>query len=212
LENLPEAPCIQPQNPNNFDIQPPYQHTPTHPSKTLDAHITRSHYDRAVSRAPVCKTPSQDAITNELIKHLPETAHKIIYKLFLIMAKHSYTPIERCRSATCLLYKPNKNPHNIAKYRPIALVNGILKLWTSILAYIGSSWEEAQGILSDAADGFRQHRKICDDLFTHIMMYEDAKMSKKHIYTTAFSYFKGAFGGMDHRILFKRMRELGFPE
>jgi hypothetical protein len=43
------------------------------------------------------------------------------------------------------------------------------------------------------------------------MMYEDAKMSKKHIYT-AYSDVKGAFGGMDPRILFKTMRDLEFPE
>ena len=43
------------------------------------------------------------------------------------------------------------------------------------------------------------------------MVYEDAKLFKKHIYT-AYSDFKGAFGGMDHRILFKTMRELGLPE
>ncbi len=43
------------------------------------------------------------------------------------------------------------------------------------------------------------------------MMYEDAKMSNKHIYT-AYSDFKGAFGGMEHRIIFKTMRDLGFPE
>ncbi len=42
-------------------------------------------------------------------------------------------------------------------------------------------------------------------------MYEDSKLSRKHIYT-AYSYFKGAFGGMDHRILFKIMKELGFPD
>ena len=48
-------------------------------------------------------------------------------------------------------------------------------------------------------------------LTTHIMMYEDAKLSKRHIYT-AYSDFKGAFGGMDHIILFKTMRELGLPE
>ena len=37
------------------------------------------------------------------------------------------------------------------------------------------------------------------------MMYEDAKLSKKNIYT-AYSDFKGAFGCMDHRILVKVMR------
>ncbi len=95
------------------------------------------------------------------------------------MAKHNYTPEEWCRSATCLLYKPNKkDPHNIAYYRPIALMNGILNIWTSILTKICSPWAEAQGILSDNAEGVRPHRKIYDSLSTHIMIYEDAKISK----------------------------------
>jgi hypothetical protein len=41
------------------------------------------------------------------------------------------------------------------------------------------------------------------------MMYEDAKISKRNIYT-AYSDFKGAFGGMDHRILLQLMEEYGF--
>jgi hypothetical protein len=74
------------------------------------------------------------------------------------MAKHNYTPIAWCRSATCLLYKPNKkDPHNIAYYRPIALMNGILKLWTSILTNIGSPWAEAHGILSDTSDDTKRY-------------------------------------------------------
>jgi hypothetical protein len=90
-------------------------------------------------------------------------------------------------------------------------MNKILKLWTSILTNIGSPWAEAQGILSDTADRFKCHRKIYDSLSTHNMMYEDAKLFRKQI-CTAYSDFKGSFGGMDHRLLFKPMRELGFPE
>ena len=128
-------------------------------------------------RAPEGKPPGPDAITNELVKHLPEAAHTLLYKLFQIMAKYNYTPKEWCRSATCLSYTPNKkDPQNIAYYRPIAIINVILKLWTSILTNIGSPWAEAQGILRDVADGFRRHRKIYDSLLTHIMMYEYAKM------------------------------------
>ncbi len=60
------------------------------------------------------------------------------------MAKHSYTQGEWCKSSICLLYKPNKkDPHNIVYYRPIALMNGILKIWTSILTNIGCPWAEA---------------------------------------------------------------------
>ena len=43
------------------------------------------------------------------------------------------------------------------------------------------------------------------------MMYEDAKISRRNIYT-AYSDFKGAFGGMDHRILFQLMEEYGFQD
>ena len=125
------------------------------------------------------------------------------------MLQYNYTPKEWCRSATCLLYKPNKkDPRNIYNYPSIALMNCILEPWTSILANISSPWAEAQGILSDTIYGFRRYQKIYDSLTTYIMMYEDAKMSKKQIYTVC-SDFKGAFGGIDHRILFQTMRDLG---
>ncbi len=73
----------------------------------------------------------------------------------------------------------------------------ILKLWTSILSILGTETAEAEGLFSDTADGFRPHLNIYDSLSTHINMYEDAKLSQKNIYT-AYSDFKGAFGGMDH--------------
>jgi hypothetical protein len=41
------------------------------------------------------------------------------------------------------------------------------------------------------------------------MMHEGANMLKRHTYTAYFD-FKGTFGGMDHIILFKITRELGF--
>jgi hypothetical protein len=86
----------------------PPAHTNPRPPETLDTYITKSHYDRAKSRAPPDKAHGPDAITNELIKHLPEDAHKLILILFQLVAKHNYTPREWYKSATCLLYKPNK--------------------------------------------------------------------------------------------------------
>ena len=77
----------------------------------------------------------------------------------------------------------------------------ILKLWISVLTSIGTQTAEAEGIFSDTADGFRSRRNIHDSLSTHIMMYEDAKLSNRGIYA-AYSCLKGAFRGMDHRILF----------
>jgi hypothetical protein len=129
------------------------------------------------------------------------------------MAKHNYTPKKWCTSATKVIYKPNKiDPHNPYNYRPIALINCILKLWRSILTSIGSQTAEFESIFSDTADGFRFHRNIYDNLSTHIiMMYDDAKIKKRNIYT-AYSDFKGVFGGIDHRILFHLMKKNGFQD
>jgi len=139
-DQLPQAPWIQPQNLDNFEFAPPIYNTTPHPVASLDSYITRSYYDRATTRAPEGKAPGPDAITNELIKHLTEATHTFLYNLLRIMAKYKYTPKEWCRTSTCLLYKPNKNdPHIIAYYRPVALVNSILNIWTSILTNIGSS-------------------------------------------------------------------------
>ena len=94
---------------------------------------------------------------------------------------------------------------------PIALMNCILKLWTSILTSIGSQTTESEGVFSDTAYGFRSHRNIYDSLSTHILMYEDAKISKRNIYT-AYSDFKGAFREMDHRIFLQLLKEYGFQD
>ena len=94
------------------------------------------------------------------------------------MARYNYTPTKWYTNATKLIYTPNKtDPRNPSNYRPIALMNCILKTWTSILTSIGTQTTESEGIFSDTADGFRSHINIYDSLSTHIVMYEDAKFS-----------------------------------
>ncbi len=62
-------------------------------------------------------------------------------------------------------------------------MNCILKLWTFILTSIGTQTAESGGVFSDTADCFRSHIHIYDSLSTHIMIYEDTKISKRNIYT-----------------------------
>jgi hypothetical protein len=128
------------------------------------------------------------------------------------MAKHSYTPKKWCINATKLIYKPNKTDPNIpTNYIPFALMNCILKIWTSILTTIGTQTAESEEVFNDTADGFRSHRNIYDSMSTHTTMYEDAELSRQNIYTT-YSDFKSAFGGMDHRILFQLIEGYGFHD
>ena len=146
----------------------------------LNEFLTRAHYTMAYQRVSAGKAPGPDTIPNEVIKFLPKKVHDVIYSLFTIMAKHSYTSQKWYTSATKLIYKPKKtDPNNPTNYRPIALMNCILKLWTSILTNIGTQIAESEGIFSDTTDGFRSHRNMYDNISTHITIYEDAKISQQ---------------------------------
>ena len=158
------------------------------------------------------KAPGPDGINNEILRNLPDRMHSIIFELFTILYEHEYTPPAWCRSATCLIFKPSKpDPTNPDFYRPIALMNTVLKLWTGTLHRMGSTHAEALGILRVCQDGFRHGRKIYDNLSTHIAMLEDAKVNRRNIYSSYLD-FRGAFNGSDHRLMFKFMRQMGMPQ
>jgi hypothetical protein len=62
-------------------------------------------------------------------------------------------------------------------YRPIALKNTFLKLWTCLIKDEGSTYAETCGIFSDQEDGFRLLCSIHDALASIIMMMEEAEIS-----------------------------------
>jgi hypothetical protein len=131
------------------------------------------------------------------------------YLQHTLLAHKAYTPLEWCRSTTCLLHKKG-DPTLLDNYLPIALMNNILKLLTALIKDACSKFAETLGILSDQQDGFRQQRSIHDALSSIIMMMEDAKRYNKDIYAM-YADLEGVFNAADHRIMFKHMRQLGMP-
>ena len=177
--------------------------TGTH-TDTGGAHnlLNYANYVRTVPRLATGKASGPDGMPNEVLRYLPDRMHSNIFGLFLLLAKHSYTPPSWSRSVTCLLFKHGKpDPMNPACYRPIALMNCILKLWTGTIQNALSAYSESIGITRDSQDGFRALRKIYDSLTTHISMLEDAKLHKKRYIYTCYIDSKSAFNGTDHRLL-----------
>jgi hypothetical protein len=101
-------------------------------------------------------------------------------------------------------------PTLLDNYRPLALMNNSLKLWTALVKGARSKCAETHGILSEQQDGFRLLRSIHNALSSIIMMMEDAKIYIKDIFIMG-ADFKGAFNAADHRIMFKHMRQLEMP-
>jgi hypothetical protein len=115
------SPWLNLNNPNPYETK---REDPNKAQHTLDHYLTRGHYTMAYRKASTSKAQSPDVVPNEIIKFLPDTTHYLIFTLFKLMAKHSYTPQKGCGSATKLIYKPNKSdPQNSSNYRPFALMN-----------------------------------------------------------------------------------------
>jgi hypothetical protein len=111
-------------------------------------------------------------------------------------------------SGALLAYYTKGDPSLLDNYCPIALMNNLLKLRTTLIKDSGSKYAETHGILSDPHDGFRFLHNIPDALASIIMMMEDAKIYNKDIYVM-YANFKGAFNAADHRIMFKHMCQFG---
>ena len=206
-EQLP-FPWEDPNLPDNFVLRP---HPNANPSLDITQMLDHSAFEDAFSTLAEGKAAGPDKIPNEIIKNLPENAKQAIYSFFLLMAKAAYTPQDWNIAATCLIYKPNKpDPTRCDYYRPISLMNCILKLWTATLQKSGSEYTDSLSIFSNNQDGFRARRKIYDTLMTQIHLFEDAKLHKNNIYT-CYIDFQCAFNKTDHDLMFRFMTHLGFP-
>jgi hypothetical protein len=62
------------------------------PTTTLEQLLSRDSFTTAISRLPVGKAPGPDGVPAEIIKHLHPSTLDAIFDLFLLFAKHSFTP------------------------------------------------------------------------------------------------------------------------
>ena len=181
------------------------------PNMTLLEMIDIGFLETAIATLAEGKAPGPDGIPNEIIKHLPESVKHLLYRIFMLMGDTTHTPSNWGLSATCLIFKPNKeDPAHCSSYRPISLMNCILKLWTSTLYLAGVAYVERLCILSNDQHGFRRSRQMLDALYSQIAMLEDAKLHKKDIYT-CYIDFKCAFNSTDHDVMFQTLEKMGLP-
>jgi hypothetical protein len=119
---LPIPPWELPDNPDNYTIGPRGD-----PSFILADLITRDTFDKTLNSLDTGKAPCPDGIPNEIIKFLPPATRSALFPLLSLLAHTSYTPPEWFHNTTCLLHKKG-DPTLLDNYRPIALMNNLLKL------------------------------------------------------------------------------------
>jgi hypothetical protein len=130
--------------------------------------------------------------------------------LFRIMWATAHTPDSWKENLTILLYKNKGENSDPSKYRPIALLDTLYKLWTSLQAKVLSDHAEEHSILSSQQAGFRRFHNTTQQLQLFTSALEDAKLTCQNIYALLVD-FTSAFKMIDHPTLFFTMQKLGFP-
>ena len=87
----------------------------------------------------------------------------------------------------------------------------LYKTWTSMVTRVLSTYEERQGIIGSAQEGFCKHRNTMKQLQMAILMIEDAALYRQDLYSLYID-FSSAFNTVNHDQLPMIMHKMGLPD
>eukprot|EP00854_Cymbomonas_tetramitiformis_P004709 gene4709-biopygen4646 len=129
----------------------------------LDLTISRQGYSKAVHTLNTNKAPGPTRTPNEILKYMPEDFHDALHALMLEMWNSKHVPLTWKKGTFCFHHK--KGDVTLQQnYRPIALLEGAFKLYTSQIANLLSKFCETQGMLAQAQEGSREKRNTLRQL------------------------------------------------
>ena len=104
------------------------------------------------------KAPGPTSIGIIQIKHLPKNCKQIILNIYNGILCTKYYQIILRNINMIFIDKHHKNPSNPLNYRPICLIETLLKLFEKILTQRLQYFLEYHNILSEKQFGFRQNK------------------------------------------------------
>lgn len=175
---------------------------------TLDTEITPTEVLEAARRLSNKKAPGPDGIKNEFLKAIPAQVVPMIAACFTHILESETTPDTWAESITVMIFKKGDR-NDPANYRPIALLNTLLKLFTQVLHNRLATWCIQAKILPEAQGGFRSGRGCEDQIFvlnTAIQLGTRIPGSKLY---ALFIDFARAFPSIPHKKLWHKLFQIG---
>ena len=123
----------------------------------LDSEITWEEVLNALTLCKKNKAPGEDGIPSEFYVNLPQNWKLFLATLLNKILRDELTPDAWSIALVNMLFKKGdaSNPDN---YRPIALMNSLVKIFTQVLLCRCKKWCEVNGILPEFQSGFRNGR------------------------------------------------------
>lgn len=173
-----------------------------------DAYFSLQELDSALKGAKSRKAAGRDGIPSEFYKFFNLKWKTLLLAAFNKILDREITPDGWSGVLISMLFKKGdvSNPEN---YRPIALINSIVKLFTQIMYNRLSNWVERNGVLPEFQSGFRKGRGCLDNIFTLNSLIQYHLNQPKGKLFALFIDFRRAFPSVNHGLLWSKLHSVG---
>lgn len=174
----------------------------------LDCKIDTEEVIEALKKVSSNKAPGPNGIPNEFLKSIPIEGIEALALCFSEILDKETPPESWGSSLTVMLHKKGSmlDPNN---YRPIALLDTLLKLFTQILCKRLTQWANETGVLPEAQGGFRSKRSCDDQIFTLQSALQIGTRKKGSKVYALFLDFARAFPSIPHIKLWDKLHKIG---
>jgi len=173
--------------------------------------FTRAQIKKAVDKLDTYKAPGPDGIPNVILKRRIETLANRLYYTYRAIFELNVYPEEWRESIMVVLRKPGKPSYEEPKaYRPIALLNTLGKLFSSIMVDDISHYCETREILPKSQFGGRPSRSTSDSMLSPTHTTKEARRTKE-VASVLVLDIQGAFPNVVKEVLIHDMRLRGVP-
>jgi ribonuclease HI len=203
-----------------FPTQPLRQHPPPEvqedPNDTeqvceMDP-VTKDQIRRHIARLKPFKAPGPDGIPNIALIKSADIIIDRLHRIYKAMVDQDlfYDPWKQF--TTVVLRKPGKPKYNVPKaYRPIALLNTMVKVLTAVLAEQMMYYAEHHNLLPANHFGGRKRRNATDAV--HLLVNDIKNAWRKgNVVAVLFLDIEGAFPNADNAQLTRNLTRRGIPK
>ena len=173
--------------------------------------FTRSQIRKAATKLDAFKAPGPDGIPNVVLTRCADELIDHLYFIFRAIFELQLYPDEWRESITVVLRKPGKPSYEDPKaYRPIALLNTLGKLFSTVAADEISYFCETRNLLPPTQFGGRPARTTTDSMLLLTHSIKEA-WRKRQVASVLFLDVQGAFPNVVKEVLIHNMKARGVP-
>jgi hypothetical protein len=174
----------------------------------LDNEFDFSELNYAIKNLSKNKSAGTDTITNELWINLSSSHRLMLLDCINECWRNNKTPASWSEIVLAPIYKKGvkTDPSN---YRPISLVNTIVKLLTSLMTNRLNDWCEKYNKVTEFQAAYRKGVGCEDHVFTLNAIIQNHLKNKKNVMFALFIDLSKAFDSVNHMKLWNKLASIG---